>query len=202
MKIVMIRHFQTMGNRRGCYIGRTDEPLLGNGELAKLVLKRQESLKEMSGTECIIVSPMKRCIQTAGLLFPGRETICCREMRECDFGDFEGKNYEELKNAAAYKEWLDSGGTLPFPGGEDHERFKGRCVKGFERMIARLIQNRCTRAAMVVHGGTIMAILSRFDSEGRGFYDFQIENGGGYVISLDERIWVQRRKEFGEIRRL
>lgn len=202
MMIAMIRHFQTPGNRRKCYIGRMDEPLLEDEELTCLVAKRLDSLGEMSDVGCVAVSPMKRCIQTAQLLFPGRQTICCEQMKECDFGLFEGKNYEELKNVPAYQEWLDSGGSLPFPGGESHEEFKERCVQGFASIMDRLIRDGLKRAAMVIHGGTIMSVLSRFDKEGRGFYDFQVENGGGYVISLDEGMWVQGRKEFGEIRRL
>ena len=150
----------------------------------------------------MIASPMKRCIQTANLLFPGEEPLLCEKMRECDFGLFEGKNYEELGDLPVYQEWLDSRGTIPFPEGESHEAFKARCVEGFAEMAAELVEKRCETAAMVVHGGTIMAVLSRFDRGDSEFYDWQAENGGGYVISLDEAAWGRGQKEFREIERL
>ncbi len=46
----------------------------------------------------------------------------CDKLKECDFGDFENKSYEDLKNNRLSK-WLDSNG-VPFPNGETHEDFK------------------------------------------------------------------------------
>lgn len=63
MKIYLIRHGKTMGNTRGRYIGRTDEPLLE---------EEQKKLKESSypQVETVFVSPMLRCRQTAAAIFP------------------------------------------------------------------------------------------------------------------------------------
>ena len=41
-------------------------------------------------------------------------------------------------------------------------------------MISRLIAEDCKRAGVVVHGGTIMAVLSAFDPEKRPFYHWQV----------------------------
>ena len=81
--------------------------------------------------ELVYVSPMKRCRETASLIYP---TLTQREeplLRECDFGDFENKNYLELNGNPDYQAWVDSGGTLPFPGGESREAFQERCREGF-----------------------------------------------------------------------
>lgn len=202
MKVVMIRHFQTPGNLERRYVGRTDEPLLEGEGLVRMAEEKRNRIQALRKLDCVIASPMKRCIQTANLLFPGEKPLLCAKMRECDFGLFEGKNYEELGDLPVYQEWLDSRGTIPFPGGESHEAFKARCVEGFEEMAAELVENGCETAAMVVHGGTIMAVLSRFDRGDSEFYDWQAENGGGYVISLDEAAWGRGQKEFREIERL
>lgn len=226
MKVMLIRHFQTQGNLEKRYVGRTDEPLLMEEGAVRYMEERQSKLRLFGEPDDVVASPMKRCIQTARYLFPGKEPILCPQMRECDFGSFEGKSYGELKDLPAYQEWLDSRGRLPFPEGEAHEAFKDRCVEGFCRMADQLLQRECNLAAMVVHGGTIMAILSQLgrlegdsldgqraaslggpegQSPGRqksGFYTWQVGNGGGFLISLDEGQWRQGQKIWRGIQRL
>ena len=88
-----------------------------------------------------------------------------------DFGEFEGKNYIELQKNPNYQAWIDSNGTLPFPGGESREAFIKRCEQGFYRMLIG-IKGRLQKmdekqpsskitAGAVVHGGTIMAIFEK-----------------------------------------
>lgn len=79
----------------------------------------------------IVSSPMKRCVQTARFIYPDKPIEICEKLRECDFGDFENKSYEDLKDNADYQKWLDSSGTMPFPNGEAHEDFVNRCVEDF-----------------------------------------------------------------------
>lgn len=194
MKIYFIRHFKTKGNTEKRYIGRTDEPLCEEANSGEQ--------KRYPSAEAIVVSPMKRCRQTAERIYPGQEQILCDDLRECDFGLFEGKCYEELKDVVAYQEWLSSRGTRPFPKGEAHEAFKARCVSGFTRILDRLVVSGCGTAAVVVHGGTIMAILEQFDKEGREFYHWQVKNGEGYCASLDESEWEQGKRYLMEIEKL
>lgn len=80
--------------------------------------------------KCGIV-PYGRCAQTAEILYPGISANVCEDLRECDFGEYEGKTYDQLKNEAAYQKWLDSGGTIPFPGGEDPMAFRVRSKSAF-----------------------------------------------------------------------
>lgn len=151
---------------------------------------------------------MKRCVQTAELLFE-RNPILIPEWKEMDFGQFEGKNYKELKDNPCYQKWIDSNGTLPFPGGESREQFIRRSMEGFDRMMSDIlkrsekntgIQNdtdtrylnsdRGTEipVAAVVHGGTIMAVLSSLT--GGEYFDFQVKNGEGYETVLE---WIPGR---------
>lgn len=192
MELILIRHFATEGNRKRRYIGVTDEPL----ETAAL----PEKIREYPRAEQVVISPMLRCRQTAGIIYPGVPVRVCRALRECDFGEFEGKSYEELKDDPRYQKWLDSGGSLPFPGGEGHEDFVRRCTSGMDESVQSLLGKKCGRAAFVVHGGTIMAVCEAF--AGGGFYDWQVENGGGFRIRVDEDMWKQGNKYFREIERL
>ena len=45
-------------------------------------------------------------------------------------------------------------------------------------------------------------MLTAFDREKREFYHWQVENGGGFLVTLDEKAWETGAKEFREIERL
>jgi alpha-ribazole phosphatase len=128
---------------------------------------------------------MKRCIQTAELIYDSRKPVLIEEWREMDFGRFEGKNYEELKEDAQYQAWIDSNGVLPFPEGESREEFEIRCRKGFNKMlgvIGKKVGKAPLTAAAIVHGGSIMALLSAYC--GGDYFDYQCKNGEGYACTL------------------
>ena len=121
-----------------------------------------------------------------GCCFKKKPDLICENFREKDFGRFEGKNYEELKDDPGYQRWLDSNGTIPFPEGEGQETFFERTRLGFEQMMEHLMDLQCREAAFVVHGGTIMAVLSAFSQTGGEFYDWQVSNGSGYSAIAEE----------------
>lgn len=176
MRVDLIRHGKTAGNLERRYIGRTDEPLSEEGisELRKIVYP---------SCGILITSPMKRCIQTAELIYPDAEPLIVDELRECDFGDFEGKNFRELSGDESYRRWIDSGGEAAFPNGESPAEFRERCVKGFLDSIRSVPE--VSHVTFVVHGGTIMAILDRFSKPHRSYFDWQSANGHGYTAEFD-----------------
>ena len=185
--ITMIRHGETPANKEHRYLGRTDEYLSDEGKEKLLQLKREGYYPS---AEVVFVSPMKRCLETVQLLYPDSKPIIIPEWKEMDFGAFEGKNYRELQGDERYQAWIDSNGTLPFPDGESREDFVGRCKQGFSRMLAELrkleegesINSR--NVALIVHGGTIMSLLSSF--YGGEYFDYQVPNGRGYLCELEE----------------
>jgi len=176
MKIYFIRHGATMGNLAKKYIGITDEELCPEGisELKNLMFPVPDLL---------ICSPLKRCVQSAQILFPGQEVQICEDFRECDFGDFENHNYQELTGNPDYQYWIDSGGLSAFPGGECPEDFKKRTIKAFARLMTVIPEIR--NMTLVVHGGTIMSILEHYAIPKKSYYDWQIPNAHGYVTEFD-----------------
>ncbi len=187
---VFIRHGETKANRRHCYLGRTDEPLCEAGKEKLLTYKKENRYPKV---DYVFTSPMERCVQTAELLYPNVKKRQIFEWMEMDFGAFEGKNYSELNGDERYQRWIDSNGTLPFPEGESREEFIKRCIGGFEKMKNALFllqkeqKQPFKKVGVVVHGGTIMALLSSFF--GGAYFDYQVQNGGGYQCSciLDEQ---------------
>lgn len=185
MKLYFVRHGATRGNREHRYVGRTDEGIL---EMEKERLKKTgESLPPMDG---IFLSPYLRCLQSAQALFDvwpedDRSEII-EDFREMDFGEFEYKNYQELDGNPDYQKFIDSGGRIGFPGGESPADFKRRCRKAFLECIRRAQINCQEHVGFVIHGGTIMAIMEAFGYPQRGYYDYQVRNGCGYVVRLRE----------------
>lgn len=196
MELYLIRHWKTKGNLEKRYIGTTDEPILSGSE-RDLWEKRLHRI--LTDVRCVAVSPMKRCRESAELLFPGKKQEVCDAFRECDFGQFENRNYEELKNRPEYQRWIDSGGMEAFPGGESRERFAGRCVEGFVQKVTELQERKIERAAFVVHGGTIMAILEWLDHKQRPFYQWQAENGAVFYVRTEREILRGTCKEIRKL---
>lgn len=128
--LTLIRHGATLSNKEGRYLGKTDEALSPDGirTLEKSVTDRIYPIADV-----LFSGPMKRCLETAQILYPGQTPICIPEWTEMDFGAFEGHNYQELSGDPAYQRWIDSGGTLPFPEGESREEFIRRSVAGYEK---------------------------------------------------------------------
>ena len=169
MQLALIRHSVTAGNMAHRYVGRhTDEGLCPSG--IRLAEKQAVLLSDMC-PDVVFTSPMRRCRETADILFSGLPQVIHPDLAECDFGQFEGKNYKELSGNPLYQAWVDSGGTLPFPDGESREHFIHRCCKALEQ----LVQNYpFETAAVVVHGGTCMAILSELEASHTPYFEWKI----------------------------
>ena len=179
MQVYLIRHGTTAGNLERRYVGTTDEPLTERAIRALRAARESYPLPDS-----VFASPMKRCVQTAELLFPERQAEICDDLRECAFGEFEYKNYQELQGDNRYQAWIDSGGMLAFPGGESLEMFADRCCAAFEACIRSARARENGSIAFVVHGGTIMAILDRYSSPHRDYFDWQAANAGGFLCEL------------------
>lgn len=174
IEVWLYRHGMTQSNERHRYLGQREEPLLQKGieELEKQITP---------AVHLVAVSPLLRCKQSADILFSGKKQMEIAEWKEIDFGDFEGKNYQELKENPDYQRWIDSWGMLSFPNGESRQAFVRRCMIGLKRVLemakseqAKTDEKKYVVAA-VVHGGTVMALLSSLT--GREYFDFQLKNG-------------------------
>lgn len=192
INLTLIRHGKTPSNREHRYLGVTEEALSGEGRKQLEILAEKDILKK---PWLLFISPMLRCQESAGILFPGREAYPIEEWREMNFGAYEGKNYEDLKNDSYYQKWIDSNGTLPFPEGESQQEYIKRCHRGLltatkiiEEKIARevaenqIAESQPRNITAVVHGGTIMALLHIL--AGGNYFDYQVKNGGGYCCKL------------------
>ena len=182
MLITLIRHGETKGNLEKRYIGKTEEEVCREGIAS---LRRMMEKNKYPLAKKLVTSPMLRCIQTARILYPGKEYEIREDFRECNFGLFENESYQTLRDNRDYQRWLKSQGKLPFPGGESMADFKKRCREEFESLMS-VWEQKETSLVLIVHGGTIMAIMEEFCDTRKAFYDWQVKNGEGFICSYDK----------------
>ncbi len=183
MDVLLMRHGRTAGNIARRYVGSTDEPLCEEGIThARCTGMDEETIN-------LYVSPMKRTLETARIKFPNAQMTVCADLREMDFGDFEGRTAAELEQDAAYTAWVESDCTLRCPNGEQMDEFADRVCRAFDTIIKACIEHGDEKLVVVAHGGSIMSILSRFGTPERKYYEWYVDNCCGYRAQLRETSW-------------
>ena len=147
IRLTLIRHGATLSNKEGRYLGKTDEALSPEGIG---MLKKAVTGGNYPTADLLFSGPMKRCLETAQILYPGQTPICIPEWTEMDFGAFEGHNYQELSGDPAYQRWIDSGST---------------CRSG-RREQGRVYPPKCCRIRKMVYH--MKRIWERSAASGRG----------------------------------
>ena len=176
MTIYLIRHGKTLANEQHLYCGSTDLPLSDTGkkELAQIHYP-------IPGDFRFISSGMQRANETLEILFPDRDYEIMPGFREVDFGRFEMKRYDQLKDDASYQDWIsgDNEANVP-PDGESGLQMTHRAISAFLRVVYEGMD-----AVIVTHGGIIAALMARlFPKEEKNRYQWQSANGGGYQITI------------------
>ncbi len=186
--IHLIRHGRESAEGVVRYIGRTDLPLTAKGrqELTDMVAE-----EPFPSVQAVYTSPLLRCRQTVEILYPEHTPVVEQGLTECDFGEFEDKTPQELKDDPRYTEWL-SGGTPP--GGETGERFFKRSVVAFAKIVEQAMKEGTTDVAVCCHGGSIMAILAQCGIPERTPSDWFCPPGHGYTLRVTPGIWMRGYK--------
>jgi alpha-ribazole phosphatase/probable phosphoglycerate mutase len=153
-RIVLVRHAEPDESARGlCYgsldVGLSDE---GRAHAARLA-----SALATLPYDAVYASPRRRAIETAAPL--GLPAAIDDELREIDFGDFEGRPYDEIATThpAVYRQWMEAPTTVTFPGGESYEDLRTRALRSLTR-----IGQAHDCAVVVTHGGVIRAGLAEW----------------------------------------
>ena len=184
--LYLIRHGITEGNLDGKYIGQTDLALCPQGE------KQIQQLVKAGVYPCVekvYTSPLKRCVETAQIIYPDIQLSKVDEIAEMDFGQFEGKTQKELENLQEYTAWLKGGPEACPPDGEKFGDFSLRCISGLDIIFRDMMKKEITRAAMVTHGGVITNLLAGFGLPKGHPADYMCGPGEGFVILLSTFLW-------------
>lgn len=188
--IHLIRHGAIDETLSGKYIGTTDPPLSDKGKLA---LKKLAFTHAYPQPPVVFSSPLRRCTQTCAVLFPERKPLVIANLSECNFGEWEGKTAEELKDSEDFQKWLAGDNSVKPPRGESNAGFVRRVCKIFESIVEGLMKTGSTECAVVTHGGVIMTLLAVYGLPQAKPFEWAMENGCGYSVRVTPMLW-QRGK--------
>lgn len=180
IKLFLIRHGMTQGNIEKRYMGRTDVSLCDDGIR---MIEQNVANNMYPEVDMLFISPLVRCRETANIIYPKMEPIVISDLMEMDFGDFEGKNYNDLSDNPVYQAYIDSDGELSFPNGENKQEFSKRVMNGIEKVLEIAADNKVNRVACVIHGGTTMAACSLLGLA--DYFDSIVGNGGLLEIDIN-----------------
>jgi alpha-ribazole phosphatase len=186
MDVFLVRHGITDWNKEKRYLGHTDRRVV-KSELTHLE-KLQKELMEIS-FDHVFTSDLRRCQETLAYLnIPAQVSVDAR-LREINFGDWEGKTYNELKDEQTYRDWIDNWEDYSIPNGESANTFKARINSFFQDLIQHTIEttpNGRMQFLIMTHGGVIRYFVSRFVSS-TSFWDFSVSHGHGIQLTFVRR---------------
>jgi len=153
-RLWLIRHGEPHPDTRGRCYGRLDVGLSDRGREQM----RHVALRVAGETfTAVYASPRIRALESARHL--ARTVTPVEDLREIDFGDFEGRTYDEIARThpEVYRQWMETPTEVHFPNGESFARMQVRVT----RALAALRERHAGKSiAVVTHGGVIRIALA------------------------------------------
>ena len=153
--IHLLRAMPSQGALEGRYVGRAQSPL-PMGAVAELAEFKREYKYPQGELYC--ASPAVSCVDTLKILYPQAQPEVVLDLAECDFGDWENKTAEELKDEPGFPEWLMGQGAPP--NGESGQVFFQRICRGFQLLVQNMMARGVTPAVLVTHAGVMTSTLA------------------------------------------
>ena len=176
MKLTLIRHGITHGNKYGLYYGATDLPLLEEG-IAEL---HQRKLTHIYPTAPrYYTSPLQRTQQTLREIYGDVPFTVVDGLREMNFGVFEMRTVEDLRQDAEFVAWNRDVVCNICPGGESFADVQARALAGLAPILAAGEDAVC-----VIHGGVIACWMFHW-FPGKAFDDWMLHPGTGWYITVE-----------------
>jgi broad specificity phosphatase PhoE len=184
-RLLLVRHAEPDGSAHGRCCGRLDVPLSDYG---RRHAKALAAALERARLAAVYASPLARALETARPLAAvrGLEVSIQPDLSEVDFGELEGKRYEEVaaERPGLFRMWMDEPAKVRFPGGESLAELRARVLAASEE-IRRA--HRGEAVAVVAHAGVVRVVLA----DALGLRDsalFRLDVAYGGISIVD---WVE-----------
>ncbi len=156
--LFLIRHTEPAGWAKGLCHGALDVPLSDDGEIhARRIGDHLGGMR----IDAVYSSPLSRAVATASAVASphGLEPMLREDLREIDFGVFEGRTFDEIaaSHPDVYAKWMREPTSVRFPGGESFAGLSERAMREITR-IRR--EHEGGSVSVVTHGGVIRAVLA------------------------------------------
>ncbi|MBE6742268.1 MAG: histidine phosphatase family protein [Ruminococcaceae bacterium] len=189
--LYLFRHGLTKGNINAQYIGHTDYPLTMDSIETLKHIKAKHHYPEV---DAVFVSPLKRAMQSADIMFPKNNKIVIDGFIEYNFGEFEELTAEDLKDNEDFQNWFRGDINAAPPHGESNAEFVQRICASFEKVINGCIKSGVQNIAIVSHAGVLMTILSCYGLPEAPMAHWQMDAGYGYKLRITPSLWMQANK--------
>jgi len=187
-ELILIRHGETKWNKLKKYQGHMDIELNDWGRK-----QSEEAAKELANLEVdyFASSDLKRAKETAEIIaaFHDNNVSEYKELREMNFGDWEGKRFQEIQNQNPldFQKWIKDPVKYSPPSGESLEEFQERVLIGFNKIL----QKETKRNVIITHGGVIMIYLaSILELSLINYRKFEVANTGITKIDIYDNNYV------------
>ena len=188
MKLIIIRHAQSIANEEKRWQGHMDYELTEKGKTQSYCLKEHFE-KHNINPNMIYSSPLKRALDTALLVFPERKIIKIPDLIEGNSGVFSGKTNSEIQDK--YPEFaLQFKHTQNFdivPEAESRYELRKRAVNAMNFLIQG--HNDDNVVSVVSHGG-IMAFLLAVILGTNRVWKLKIPNTAVFEFNINPDRWV------------
>ena len=152
--IWLLRHGATEWSRNGRHTGNSDIPLLPDGEEEARALAPILSRETFSQ---VWVSPMQRARRTCELAGLGTRAEVHQDLREWDYGDYEGITTPEIrKSVPTWSVWSHG-----CPNGEDAAAVTKRCQRVIDQLLT--IEGN---VALFAHGHILRSLAGTWMEQG------------------------------------
>ncbi len=159
-RLFLIRHGETEGESSIRYFGSTDVDLSAEG--------RDQMAAVAAGltgvpADLYLASTLRRSWRAAELLSCGRPVRLERDLREIDFGRWEGLTREEIeaRDPALFADWQSGAAGFDYPGGEARAAFQERVGRAIDTALAAPGHT----SVAVLHKGVIREIVRHLTGE-------------------------------------
>jgi alpha-ribazole phosphatase/probable phosphoglycerate mutase len=156
--VLFIRHAET--DKSGTFCGHSDPPVNQRGSEQIQELSNALSPEEI---DIVYTSDLQRAASTAGALAErfGVSQIATPNLREIDFGDWEGLAWQEIEiiDPAYAHRWTEAYPNLPAPAGESFTVFQARVVAIVTEILNHVDHSK---KVVVTHGGVMRVVLQMF----------------------------------------
>ncbi len=179
-KVILVRHGESEMNRDGLFFGWLDPKLTEKGiEQAN----KAKSVIENFKYDEIYSSDLSRARETADIVnYQGLPVNVSQELREINFGIFEGLTYGEIKKKypVEVKLWKEKWQEYDYENGENVTQLQKRAVE-----FLKSLDKEKKDIVVVTHWGVINCILSYYITGGLdGYWKFALNTGGVSILEF------------------
>jgi probable phosphoglycerate mutase len=175
-EVLLVRHGQTEWSLSGQHTGTTDIPLTDEGRRQGELLRGRLAGREF---ERVLSSPLSRALETCRLVGLGDQVEVREELREWDYGSYEGRTTADIRGERPdWYLWRDG-----CPGGETAAEIGARV----DTVVAELRELEGD-AAIFAHGHLLRVLAVRW-------LELPPEAGGHFGLSTATLSIVGRERE-------